>query len=175
MRRLEPSHQVQVLPEPILLLIPWLLAEVVPSQTATTSVTITTLPAATISLCRNSFLQITRWCTGCDTDRNCWWNLFFYRWFNYQCGNWSYHTKYKYCRNLYCHLYHGCCRWLCCTDCNDFGNHHNFTCCNDLLCRNTLLFFARCSAVGNSDRNCRWNLFFHCRINHQCCNRRYYT
>ena len=65
--------------------------------------------------------------------------------------------------------------WLRCADCNNFSNNNNFTCCNDLLCRNTFLFFTRCSAGSNSDGNCRWNLFFYCRINHQCSNRSHYA
>ncbi len=78
-------------------------------------------------------------------------------------------------RYIYCHQYHCSCSRLRHCNCNQFYYHYYSTCCNHFLCRNTFLFFTRCSAVGNSDRNCWWNLFFYCRINHQCSNRRYYS
>ena len=133
--------------------------------TATSSITITDFTRCNDLLCGYTFLFFSRRSAGCDPDRNCRWNLFFYCRLNDQCCNRSYHTEYKYCRNLYCHIYHGSWWWLCCADCNDFSHHHYSSCCNDLLCRYAFLLFSCCSAGCHPDRNCWWNLLFYCRIN----------
>ena len=93
--------------------------------TATSSITITTLPAATISYAGTPFCSSLR-CSGCHSDGNCWRNLFFYCRINDQCSNRSHYTQHKYCRNLYCYLYYGSSWWLCCADCNNFCNHNYF-------------------------------------------------
>ena len=67
------------------------------------------------------------------------------------------------------------CWWLCCSNSNKFYYDYYFTCGNDQLCRNSILYFT-CWCTGcNTDWYCRRNIFFHCRINDQCSNRSDHT
>ncbi len=110
-------------------------------QTATTSVTITTLPTATINYAGSPFCSslvggqsVTQ--TGSGGGRNL---------FSSTAGltidavTGQITPSSKHCGNLYGYLYNGGSRRMCCTDSNDFCYYHCFTGSNIQLYRNTLL------------------------------------
>ncbi len=122
-------------------------------------------------LCRHTILYFTGWSAGCNTDRDSRWNILIHCRINDRCGDRCHHTEHKHSRNLYGYLYDGSSRWMCRTDSDYIGHYNYITCSYDQLCRHTILFFTGRSAVCNTDRHSRWNIFIHCRINDQCSHR----
>jgi hypothetical protein len=122
-------------------------------------------------LCRDTFLFLSCWSAGCDTDRDSRRNLFFYSWINNQCSDRSDHAKYKYSGNLYGYIYDGGRRRMCSTDGHYIGHDNNITCSDDQLCRDTFLFLSCWSAGCDTDRDSRRDLFFYSGINNQCSDR----
>ena len=76
--------------------------------TATSPITITALPAATISYAGTPFCKTLVVGPGGNKNRNGGRNLFFDCRINDQCGHRSNHSKLKHCGNLYGYLYNGC-------------------------------------------------------------------
>ncbi len=139
--------------------------------TATSSITITTLPAATISYAGTPFCTSLVGAQGCNTDGHSRRYLFFYCRINDQCSNRCDYSEHEHCRNLYGYLYYGGRRWMCCANCDYYSNNNNFTCSNDQLCGYSILYFTGWCAGCNPDWYSRRNVFIHCGINDQCSDR----
>ncbi len=95
--------------------------------TATSSITITTLPAATISYAGSPFCTslvgaqaVTQTGTAGGTYSST-------AGLTINAATGADHSKFKHCRNLYSYLYNGCSGRMCCTDSNYFGYHNRIT------------------------------------------------
>ena len=97
-----------------------------PAQSATTSVTITTLPAATISYAGTPFCISVVGVQAVDSDGYSWRNVFIDCRINDRCGYWCNYSEHEHGRNLYCYLYNGCCGWMCSADSDNIGDNNCF-------------------------------------------------